>query len=147
MLFLPIFANVMSKFTLNIEEDYDFSLIGISCHAKDYKLCFEFNKLLEVDFIRTEDLDIDSKKTQGNYSLYEYIDEDNFMDYYLISNRSSKGVLIPEHKAIDYFLLLKGATNDDITDDMIQKISTLQIVLTAYKIDVDTLKSKQNLIF
>ena len=53
----------MSKFTLNIEEDYDFSLIGISCHAKDYKLCFEFNKLLEVDFIRTEDLDIDSKKT------------------------------------------------------------------------------------
>lgn len=137
----------MSKFTLNIEEDYEFSLIGISCHAKDYKLCFEFNKLLEVDFIRTEDLDIDSKKTQGNYSLYEYIDEDNFMDYYLISNRSSKGVLIPEHKAIDYFLLLKGATNDDITDDMIQKISTLQIVLTAYKIDVDTLKSKQNLIF
>lgn len=137
----------MSKFTLNIEEDYEFSLIGISCHAKDYKLCFEFNKLLEVDFIRTEDLDIDSKKTQGNYSLYEYIDEDNFMDYYLISNRSSKGVLIPEHKAIDYFLLLKGATNDDITDEMIQKISTLQIVLTAYKIDVDTLKSKQNLIF
>ena len=137
----------MSKFTLNIEEDYEFSLIGISCHAKDYKLCFEFNKLLEVDFIRTEDLDIDSKKTQGNYSLYEYIDEDNFMDYYLISNRSSKGVLIPEHKTIDYFLLLKGATNDDITDDMIQKISTLQIVLTAYKIDVDTLKSKQNLIF
>jgi hypothetical protein len=137
----------MSKFTLNIEEDYEFSLIGISCHAKDYKLCFEFNKLLEVDFVRTEDLDIDSKKTQGNYSLYEYIDEDNFMDYYLISNRSSKGVLIPEHKAIDYFLLLKGATNNDITDDMIQKISTLQIVLTAYKIDVDTLKSKQNLIF
>lgn len=137
----------MSKFTLNIEEDYEFSLIGISCHAKDYKLCFEFNKLLEVDFIRTEDLDIDSKKTQGNYSLYEYIDEDNFMDYYLISNRSSKGVLIPEHKVIDYFLLLKGATNDDITDDIIQKISTLQIVLTAYKIDIDTLKSKQNLIF
>lgn len=137
----------MSKFTLNIEEDYEFSLIGISCHAKDYKLCFEFNKLLEVDFIRKDDLDINSKKTQGNYSLYEYIDEDNFMDYYLISNRSNKGVLIPEHKAIDYFLLLKGANNENITARMIQKISTLQMVLTAYKIDVDTLKSKQNLIF
>lgn len=137
----------MSKFTLNIEEDYDFSLIGISCHAKDYKLCHEFNKLLEIDFVRKEDLDIDSKKTQGNYSLYEYIDGDNFVNYYLISNRSNKGVLIPEHKSIDYFLLLKGATNNDIMENIIKKTSTLQIVLTAYKIDVDTLKSKQNLIF
>lgn len=137
----------MSKFTLNIEEDYDFSLIGISCHAKDYKLCFEFNKLLEIDFIRLEDLDIDSKKTQGNYSLFEYIDEENFIDYYLISNRSNKGVLIPEHKAIDYFLLLKGASNDDIIEDIIKKTCAMQIVLTAYKIDIDTLKSKQNLLF
>lgn len=137
----------MSKFTLNIEEDYDFSLIGISCHAKDYRLCHEFNRLLEVDFIRKEDLDIDSKKTIGNYALFEFIDEENFLDYYLISNRCDKGFLIPEHKSIDYFLLLKGASNDDIVENILHKTSTLQIVLTSYQIDVETLKSKQNLIF
>lgn len=137
----------MSKFTLNIEEDYDFSLIGISCHAKDYRLCYELNKILEIDLVRGEDLDIDSKNTKANYALYDYIDEENFIDYYLISNRSNKGYLIPEHKSTDFFLLLKGASNDDIIENIINKISEIQLVLTSFQIDVNSLKSKQNLIF
>ena len=137
----------MSKFTLNIEDDYDFSLIGISCHAKDYRLCFELNKILEIDLVRGEDLDIDSKNTKANYALYDYIDEENFIDYYLISNRSNKGFLIPEHKSTDFFLLLKGASNDDIIENIINKISEIQLVLTSFQIDVNSLKSKQNLIF
>lgn len=137
----------MSKFTLNIEEDYDFSLIGISCHAKDYRLCYELNKILEIDLVRGEDLDIDSKNTKANYALYDYIDEENFIDYYLISNRSNKGFLIPEHKSTDFFLLLKGASNNDIIENIINKISEIQLVLTSFQIDVNSLKSKQNLIF
>lgn len=137
----------MTKFTLNIEEDYDFSLIGISCHAKDFRLCFELNKLLEIDLTRAKDLEIISKNTTGNYALFEYIDEDNFLDYYLISNRGEKGFLIPEHKTIDFLLQLKGATNEEIEEELISKICSLSIVLTAYQIDVDSLKSKQNLIF
>ena len=109
----------MSKFTLNIEEDYDFSLIGISCHAKDYRLCYELNKTLEIDLVRGEDLDIDSKNSKANYALFEFVDEENFMDYYLISNRSSKGFLIPEQKSTDFFLLLKGASNDEIVEHII----------------------------
>lgn len=137
----------MTKFTFNIEEDYDFSLIGISCHAKDFRLCFELNKLLEIDLTRANDLEIISKNITGNYALFEYLDEDNFLDYYLISNRGEKGFLIPEHKTIDFLLQLKGATNEDIEEDLISKICSLSIVLTAYQIDVDSLKSKQNLIF
>lgn len=137
----------MSKFTLNIEEDYDFSLIGISCHAKDYRLCYELNKILEIDLVRGEDLDIDSKNSKANYALYDYIDEENFIDYYLLSNRSNKGFLIPEHKSTDFFLLLKGASNSDIIENIINKISEIQLVLTSFQIDVNTLKSKQNLIF
>lgn len=137
----------MTKFTFNIEEDYDFSLIGISCHAKDFRLCFELNKLLEIDLTRANDLEIISKNITGNYALFEYLDEDNFLDYYLISNRGEKGFLIPEHKTIDFLLQLKGATNEDIEEELISKICSLSIVLTAYQIDVDSLKSKQNLIF
>ncbi len=137
----------MSKFTLNIEEDYDFSLIGISCHAKDYRLCYELNKILEIDLVRGEDLDIDSKNSKANYALYDYVDEENFIDYYLISNRSNKGFLIPEHKSTDFFLLLKGASNDDIIETIINKIGEIQLVLTSFQIDVTKLKSKQNLIF
>lgn len=137
----------MSKFTLNIEDDYDFNLIGISCHAKDYRLCFELNKTFEIDLTRTDDLDIDLKKSKANYALFEYIDEENFLDYYLISNRSKNGFLIPEYKSTDFFIMLKGASNDDIIDNMITKILEIDLVLTSFQIDVESLKSKQNLIF
>ena len=32
-------------------------------------------------------------------------------------------------------------------DDLIQKLKKIDFILTAYSIDVDTLKSKENLIF
>lgn len=139
----------MKKFILNIEEDaeLDFELIGISCHEKDFRLCYEINKHLDIDLTRIKDLEIVIKKIKGNYSLFEYLDEENRIDYYLISNRSEKGILIPEHKSIDFLLQLKGVTNDEIVEELITKLSSLSIVLTAYKINVNTLKSKQNLIF
>ena len=56
----------MSKLSLNFEEDYSFLLIGISCHAKDYRLCWELNKLLNFDFARADDLEINSKKKEIN---------------------------------------------------------------------------------
>jgi hypothetical protein len=139
----------MKKFTLNIEEEFelDFELIGISCHEKDFRLCYDLNNQLEIDLIRIKDLEIVLKNSKGSYSLYEYLDDENRIDYYLISNRSEKGTLIPEQKGTDYFLQLKGVTYDEMVEELIDKISSLPIVLTAYKINVNTLKSKQNLIF
>ena len=40
----------MAKQQLNIEYDYDFFLLGLVCQAKDYRLCFEVNKKLGVEF-------------------------------------------------------------------------------------------------
>jgi hypothetical protein len=139
----------MKKFTLNIEEDFelDFELIGISCHEKDFRLCYELNNHLEIDLTRIKDLEIVIKNVKGTYSLFEYLDEENRLDYYLISNRSEKGILIPEHKSIDFLLQLKGVTSDEIVEELITKICSISLVLTAYKINVNTLKSKQNLIF
>lgn len=139
----------MKKLTLNIEEDFelDFDLIGISCHEKDFRLCYEFNKCLEIDLYRIKDLEIVVKNSKGNYSLFEYNDEENRINYYLISNRSEKGTLIPEHKSIDFLLQLKGVTGDGFVEELITKICSISSVLTAYKIEVDSLKSKQNLIF
>lgn len=137
----------MTKLLLNIKEEYDFHLIGISCHAKDYRLCWEINNLLTIDLERTEDLDLNIKNSIGNYSFYEFIDEENYIEYYLIANRSSKGLLIPEQKNTDFLLMIKGDPYDSVLEHISEKISSLEIVLTLYNINVDTLKSKQNLLF
>ncbi len=137
----------MSKVLLNIEEEYDFSLIGISCHAKEYRLCWELNNLLTIDLARTEDLDINLKSSVGNFSFYEFMDEENYSEYFLIANRSSKGFLIPEQKNTDFLFMIKGAAYDSLIEEILEKISTSEIVLTSYLINVDSLKSKQNLLF
>jgi hypothetical protein len=137
----------MTKLLLNIEEEYDFYLIGISCHSKDYRLCWEMNKLLNIDLARTEDLDLNVKTSVGNFSFYEFIDEENYIDYYLIANRSTKGLLIPEQKNTDFLFMIKGDPYDSVLEDISEKISSLEIVLTSYIINVDSLKSKQNLLF
>ena len=139
----------MKKFTLNIEEDFDFDfeLIGISCHEKDFRLCYELNKHLDIDLTRIKDIEINTKKLSAKFSYFEFHDEENRMDYYLISNRSEQGMLLPEQKSTDYLLQLKGVTSDEIVEELITKICSISLILTAYKINVNTLKSRQNLIF
>jgi hypothetical protein len=137
----------MSKFLLTLDDDYEFTLVGISCHSKDYRLCWEINKALNIDLIRTQDLEIRKKDTLNSHSFYEYIDEDNYLEYFLISNRGDNGFLIPEQKRVDFFLMAKGNISDNHTSEVICKINTLSLVLTSFSVEPNQLKSKQNLLF
>jgi hypothetical protein len=137
----------MSKMVLTIEEDYDFSLIGISCHSKDYRLCWELNKILNTDLIRIKDYDINKKNEKKSFSFYEFIDESNYLEYFFISNRSKNGFLIPEQNKVDFFILIRGSTSDSLTKEVVGKINSLPLVLTSFNIDPTQLRSKQNLLF
>lgn len=137
----------MSKTLLTLEDEYDFNLIGISCHTKDYRLCWELNNTLKIDLSRAEDLEITTKMKTTAYPFYEYNDEDNYLDYFLISNKNDAAFLIPEQKMIDFFLMIKGALTNHQEAELLEKINKLSLVLTSYKIDISTLKSKKNLLF
>ena len=43
--------------------------------------------------------------------------------------------------------MIKGAAYDSVIDEISEKISSSEIVLTSFNINVDALKSKQNLLF
>ncbi len=133
----------MTKFVLEIEEDYEFALIGLSCHSKDYRICRELNQQLNIDLTRQHDYIVEKQA----FSFYLYLDEDNHIDYYIITNRSKSGFLLPEQKSVDYFLLLKGNYSDELIKNLIWKINNISLVLTSFKINPLQLKSKQNLLF
>lgn len=137
----------MTKYTFNLEEDYDFEIIGISCHAKNYKLCWTINNTLDINLIRLNDLDIIKKNEDLSFSFYEYIDKENNIEYYLIGNKCEKGFLIPEKQSVDYFIILKGQTDSKLTTKITTILNKQEIILMAHRIDVATLKSKKNLIF
>lgn len=136
----------MAKFTLEIEEDFDFRLIGIYSHIKDYRLCWFINQELQIDLQKDNNLDLSSKNNEQEHTLYAFIDEEDLIEYYLIGNRSENGWLIPEEKC-DYFLLIKGHVRDAWISEIIETIKQLNAVLATTEIIVEDLKSKENLIF
>jgi hypothetical protein len=138
----------LGKHTLEIEYDYDFVLIGISSHEKDYRICWALNNKLGLNLVKTEPLEIKDKKQDdlSHFSLFCFEQPDDFMEYFIIANRSEKGLLIPEQKQIDYFFIVRGEIGDEAVMEMIKQIKDSNLVQTAFRVDVNSLKSKQNLI-
>lgn len=162
----------MGKHTLKIEYDYDFVLIGISSHEKDYRLCWALNNVLELELTKTESLEIKSKKeeTPSFFSLFKYENEAEFKEYFVLSNLSEnkhsvlkedtlfnksskesssaeKDILIPEHRQMNYFFIIRGEITDSEAEKFIKRIKSIDMILTAVQIQPNELRSKANLIF
>jgi hypothetical protein len=164
----------LAKHTLEIEYDYDFVLIGISSHEKDYRFCWALNNKLKLELSKKESLEIKGKKqaTPSYFSFFTFDDEDQYTEYSVIANfseskslvvaedslfgvsgkskqsgHSENEYLIPEHKQMNYLFVIRGEMEDEEVDEMIKQIKELDIVLTAIRIDPKSLRSKQNLIF
>ena len=144
----------MKKQLLHVDYDYDFLLIGICSHVKDYRLCWEINKALDIKLERENDITFNlhaghadtTSSELSAHSLYFYDDEENNNYFHIISNKTSKETLITEQKQVDYFLRIKGNNNPGYSEDLIKKLRSIKIILTAYEIDPNKLKSKQKLL-
>lgn len=134
---------------LSIDDDYEFSLIGISSHSKDYRLCWSLNNELGTAFSKQADLKVELVKMReiSLFSFYEYEDEENFNSHYIIANSGTSGALLPEHRNLDYFWMVKGNFTKRDMSELLEKLSKVEAIITCMAIDVATLKSKQNLIF
>ena len=141
---------MIKKITLTDYIDYEFVLIGICSQLDDFKLCWHLNKHLDIDLIRDVN-DISSvhqkKKVDIFFSLFNHIDAENNLHYSIISNKSLSINLIPEQKQTDYFLKIVGEIDLIDQSEIVKKIKQIENVITAFSIDISSLKSKENIIF
>ncbi|MEN8928282.1 MAG: IPExxxVDY family protein [Flavobacteriales bacterium] len=137
----------MAKTVLLTEFEYDFQLIGISSHAKDYRIAWGLNKAFDFELQKENDVLFATKKG-GNavFSMYFYKNKNEEQDVRLVSNKSNGRHLISEKKAADYFLILYDFNEFEVRDALV-KIRKINVVLTAFEVDIFTLKSKENLLF
>lgn len=138
----------MAKYKLLLEDDFSFDLIGICSSNADYRLSWGINKELNIELRKTTDLSIHVKKEGDHYySFYEFYDEEEHVEYYLIKNVSNNyRRLIPEKDQIDYFLMIKNNMTLEI-NDILTSLKGIDTILTAFIFDPDELKSKSNLVF
>ena len=96
-----------------------------------------------------DSLSITLKKNEMPSDFPIFMQENPDMDTitYLVGNKNENGLLIPEHHQADYFFIAKGPFNETDFANMLGGIKGISFVLMSYRIDPETLKSKQNLLF
>ena len=118
---------------LNCEYERDYMLIGIASHENDYRLSWALNKNLYFNFTKIDDLIISHPKhnIEINYSMY-FSNDDSYLNYHLISNKSEQGFLLPKMKNIDFVLKISGDVNTDFINELLIKLKRIDIVITAF---------------
>jgi hypothetical protein len=152
----------MPILTLDFEDDY--SLIGIHSTEEDYRLAYILNKHLNTKLTRFKH-NLDFQNSTAEFPLFEYKDEKNFINYYLINNKhtqfvnnqnnvglfggnySTTSYLIPEKNKVDFFLKIEGGNHQDFMKNLLEILKGINQIITSYIIEPKTLKTKDHLIF
>lgn len=156
----------MQLYSLEIDDfsNDDYHLIGIHSTLEDYRLAFLLNQFFSIHLKKaTYELDVKNEDYSSFYSVFEYTNKELDYDWFLITNsyksivksiksglfKESEKItyLLPEKKKIDYFLKIEGNVDTIYIEKSIEKINSISQVIASYKIETNTLKSKDSLIF
>jgi hypothetical protein len=138
----------LSTLRLHIDYDYQFYLIGLSCHLKDYRLCWSINRYLGLGLKRRDDHILDISGAVGRFPFFQSNLNENSGEpvFSLVANRSESGLLIAEHKEYDYWLLATNLLSDEDKNMLLKGVQKLREILAASPIEAGKLRSRQNLI-
>ena len=153
----------MQVYSLDIDDfnEDNYTLIGIHTALEDFKLAYLLNKNLDTHFSKaTYSLDFESN---ASFSVYNDVNEEYGFEWYLISNSfteerinasdtivlatETKTYLIPEKKKVDYFIKIVGEPTQETIYKTVNQIKQIIQIVTSYTVEIDSLKSKQFLIF
>ena len=128
---------MVKKLQLDYEDDNAYYYLGISSSINDYQLVFDLNKHLNMNFRRVESFRFSNKGEEFTYSLYTYIDDDNMVNYYLLSNKDVSKRLVPQFKHIDFILIVEGEIIDEEVKTLSRDIMKLSRVMLASQLSAD----------
>jgi len=129
------------KVTLKPQQSGNATIIGISSHLKDYRLCLFLNQALLFNFRKADDfLQNEDEQDEYTYSNYIYTDPESRVTFILISNHHPDKKLIPTQKQTDYFLITQDPLDENYINDLISRIRAVQQVNAAFKIPQPAVK-------
>ncbi|MFY0598024.1 MAG: IPExxxVDY family protein [Cyclobacteriaceae bacterium] len=136
------------------DEEYpiDFELIGIVSSMKEYKLAWHLNELGIFHLIKADDIKIEfsEKKVVRISNLAE---ETDFTSVHLLRNKivgpgpMGMQYLLSDLQRFDYFIKLKNSIEEKWSSKIMAELRKCQAIDYAVAIDVEKVKTKDNLIF
>lgn len=139
------------KHLLEFDNEIDYNLLGICSHHNDYRLAWSLNSTLGFHLEQSLESFIISTTKKGvvthqAHTMFEYYEDENRVNYYLIKNKCDGKLLIPEKPTIDFFLFIHKCNVINL-DELQDKIRQNPSVLAVFQFDPETLPSTEHIIF
>ncbi|WP_299675527.1 IPExxxVDY family protein [uncultured Dokdonia sp.] len=160
----------MGTFKLVLEDDfgYDFTLIAIHGAIESYYLAYLLNKHLKLRFkMSRNDLVINHNTISAEFPMYEYYNEKQYTTYHLFSNLTKikkehsndisnlfesetaveRRYFLEDLPRVDYLLKIREEGSGFAQTKTLKELNQIPQIVTAYTVDINQLKTKENLIF
>ena len=136
----------MAKFKFEPVEDYPYFLIGMNTGLSNHKLCWEINKIADINLGRVDDVEVIGKTGDSTFhAVYVYEEPENGRTFRLVQNKVIGGIFLPEIREADLVLVIDESPPVD-PDFILKSLRGIQRMILAFEIEVDKLKHKQNLL-
>lgn len=151
-------------------DEIDYHLIAIHTSLEDYRLAYFVNQKLLINLSKSKnEIQINIKEGETKFSRFSYQDTEKIISWNLIQNKneviqhkndnrqnlfsninlevSTKVYLLPEFKKVDYFLKIENMEDDGNVIEIQSLLNTIESISTAYSVETNKIKAKNNLIF
>lgn len=158
------------KLDLGEFDEIDYHLIAIHTSIEDYRLAYFINQKLPINLGKDKnEIHINIKEGETTFSRFFYYDAEKAISWNLIQNVnevvqhkndndqdlfsninvevSTKVYLLPEFKKVDYFLKIENMDETMDLSKIQSMLNTIENITTAYSVETNKIKSKNNLIF
>lgn len=156
------------KLSLNEFDAVDYDLIAIHTSLEDYRLAYFLNQKLPILLSKSNSF-VESQSINGVafFSKFSYLVNETEEEWHLIENKdeiiiasnaavndlfsqeaesiSTNVYLLPEMKKVNFFLKIENAFLP--VSEIASRLNSIIHISTAYAVEVENLKSKNNLIF
>ena len=154
------------KLSLSEFDAIDYDLIAIHTSLEDYRLAYFLNQKLPILLSKSSNF-LEFKTSNGSafFSKFSYLVKDTEEEWTLIENKdelvaeitnvttdlfskqktTTSVYLLPEMRKVNYLLKIENTLLS--LNEIVSHLKTINQISTAYVVDVENLKSKNNLIF
>lgn len=126
------------KYVLDLGLSDDFTLLGIACHARDYRFCWMLNQQLGIKLRKIRDFFPETTQPGSENGFACYFAEYPFLDeqFYLLNNRSDGRDLVDKYRQVDYFLFVRDLAYPGGPRALVEEVKKIPQVLMAFPIDL-----------
>lgn len=123
----------VKKIKLELDEEIEFPILGISSALGDHRLAWELNTHLSVGFQKASDpFSLPNKnKKMMSYEYYIYENEDDQSKFFLVKNKQQASVLFTQSEKLDFFLILRENYKFDI-EYLINRLRELNGIVAVF---------------